>query len=137
MNKRESITVENDIKQLQKDLEDIKKRQFTTGDSWIFYRIQTDQPYDISFIITVGQVINFRVTFTSDTDKLTAAQIYYVEDYGGPTGIGGGKLQVVPTQNGANHQWDFHYIANSAILNYHAKILIFSTQSGTISVEPL
>ena len=130
---RESLTLETVVKTLQSDIEQIKVAQGTSGDSWILYKIISNNESDISVpLISNGEGYRYLITFTPDNDGLSIA--HCEADIFRTGGLN--FADIFPVY-GSFNQWVFFVgcLDSGPVTNLTSKILVRSTQTGTFSVE--
>lgn len=130
---RKEPELSDDIVGLLKDLEEIKTKQFMAGDSWIFYRNQTEDAIDYTVNIPATNGVKvYRVTFVPDFPDIPCAATFDESK----TWSVSHREQIVPTQ-GTTHSWDLRYTALNNNLVVTSKVQVSATQPGTIIVSQI
>lgn len=121
------------VNNLSDGTETIKNRQFIGGDSWIFYKVITNQTADMSFALAPGAITVYRISYLPDVaDQLCAVNYRLIERFDV-----GYRLQPIPTP-GINNSWDLRYTGSGpGTTNYSATIMMESNQHGSIQVSKL
>lgn len=131
---RKSLTIEDEVKSLVNDLEEIKQKQLTGGDSWIVYRTITSNNPDLFYPAGANGDFFARVTFTPENPEVESAARLY-------------QMQRVPdfaqsefakvTTSSSKHEWVFMIGINGFQGDIHIRFVVRSTHRGTLTVEEI
>lgn len=136
-NGRQDIaTLQQRVGAALKELEQLKNAQPLTGDSWIMYRNNTENTWDIDVSGTT-QYYNqlFKMTIPVEDPQRGFANIFYNQDYDYNQNM---SMNVWPVWNEPYNFWirlnHATYTADPGRLR--AKFYVFSLQEGTLSIAP-
>lgn len=127
---REQQSVELQLKQMNRELNEIKTAQPISGDGWISYKIlENNNNWDITgAVLTGSNERKYKITFTPEEDVLVAAniRIYY------EITAGGFFLDVLEVAD-EDSSWWVKLTALGGGATYNIKFVCISSHEGTLS----